>query len=107
MKEAEDESWEEMKALADADGHAVAQADVETPVPAHPAPSMDSSNLTKSPSGSSDVQVVEGDSQLMNESLPTTPGSAGALHGQSHGVGSQQDQIMHLLTIVKMKMPFV
>ena len=38
MKEAEDESWEEMKALADADGHAVAQADVETPVPAHLAP---------------------------------------------------------------------
>ena len=86
-----------MKALAEADPESA-------PVPAHPVPatSMESSNVTKSPRHDSDVYVVEGESQ---ESLPPTPGNA-AVHS-SVGGGSQQDQIMRLLSIVKMKMPLI
>ena len=50
--------------------------------------------------------MVEGDSQVI-ESLPSTPGNAGAHNGHGVGGGLQQDQILHLLSIVKMKMPLI
>ena len=60
MREAEEESWKEMEALAKADDEkASAQAVPEPPLPAQPVPSMESSNMTKSPGHDSDVQVVE------------------------------------------------
>ena len=46
--------------------------------------------------------MVEGDSQVIESS---TPGIASAHNGHGVGGGLQQDQILHLLSIVKMKMP--
>ena len=107
MREAEEESWKEVEALAEADDEkASAQAVPEPRLPAHPVPSMESSNMTMSPGHDSDVQVVEGDSQVI-ESLPSTPGNASAHNGHGVGGGLQQDQILHLLSIVKMKMPLI